>query len=499
MSLIKFLIVNIAVLAFFLVVHYFLVNTLQIISLIASIFFFNYSLFFLYNYNCYNFTFQFTENLLSHNEILIFNFNFGLDGLSLFFFLLTTFLLPLVLIFSSNLIKDILNFKFYLNIIFFLNFCLLMFFATNNILIFYFFFEIVLLPIFILIIFLGTRSRKILASFYFFIYTFFGSIFFIISIIALYSEVQSFDFLILLNYAYNINFQLYTWPLIAIAMLIKIPMFPFHLWLPEAHVEAPTVGSVYLASILLKLGGYGFLRFLFIIFPVATVFFTPFIQLLCVLSIFYSSALILRQVDIKKIIAYSSIIHMNIAVFSIFTYCINGLQGSILLMLAHGLSSGALFFLVGILYERHKSRLLIYYSGLFLLMPLFTFFFIFFCFCNTGFPGTINFIGELLTFISIIYYSVLSKTYYTTFLILFGFFSSTCFSIWLINKLVFGNIKTYQVITSPFNLHFYDLTKIEFLVLVPFTIYAIAFGLHPFILKYSLQYSELSLLIFNLI
>ncbi len=279
-------------------------------SLLFSIFLFNYSLLFLIlfnnNFSGYQFEvfipniFYITNGFWEHNYISV----FGIDSLSLWFFLLTTFLLPPSILYSFTLFHDT-NLQFYLLLLFSLNWVLVIFFSTTNILIFYIAFELGLLPIFLLILIWGSRSRKILASLYFFVYTFFGSIFFLFGIFTLYSLTGSLDFVVLSNFLYPASVQLWLWPCLGIAMLVKIPMVPFHLWLPEAHVEAPTVGSVYLASVLLKLGGYGFLRVVLPILPYGTIFYAPIMQTLALISIIYCSGIIMRQVDLKKIVAYS--------------------------------------------------------------------------------------------------------------------------------------------------------------------------------------------------
>ena len=294
----------------------------------------------------------------------------------------------------------------------------------------------------------------------------------------------------ILNYNFDKEIQLLLWPLLAVALMVKIPMVPFHLWLPEAHVEAPTVGSVYLASLLLKLGGYGFLRLLIPVLPYATIIYTPIIQCFGLISIIYCSFIILRQVDLKKIIAYSSIIHMNMAVIGFFCYNTIGVQGSIFLMLAHGITSGALFFLVGLIYDRYKTKSIFYFGGLFLLMPLFSSFFIIFSFSNIGFPGTMNFISEFLLFVGIIMYSITSKTFFSIFLLSIGLFSSVCYSIWLVNKLIFGNFK------NSFK-NYYDLDEIDINVLIPFVFYVVFFGLNSFVLKYTQLFTKKLLIVFS--
>jgi len=454
-------------------------------SLLFSIFLFNYSLIFLIFFNtasnCYQFEvclpniFYITSTFWSQNYMVL----FGIDSMSLWFILLTTFLLPPSILYSFTLSADK-NLQFYLLLLFSLNWILIIFFLTTNILIFYIAFELGLLPIFLLILVWGSRSRKVLASLYFFIYTFFGSIFFLFGIFSLYSVTGSLDLVVLSNFTYNSFIQLWLWPCLAIAMLVKIPMVPFHLWLPEAHVEAPTVGSVYLASVLLKLGSYGFLRVVLPILPYGTIFYAPLMQTLALISIIYCSGIIIRQSDLKKIIAYSSIIHMNLAIFGLFTFNVLTIQGALLLMFGHGLTSGALFFLVGMLYDRYKTKLILYFSGLAVVMPIYAFIFLFFSFCNIGFPGSLNFSSELLLFTGILQYSFLNKTFFFVALISVALFSSVCYSMWLANKLLFGNLKTYFSTNVTF-----DLNERELLVLAPFIFYIVFFGLNSTILRFT--------------
>lgn len=247
----------------------------------------------------------------------------------------------------------------------------------------------------------GSRERKIKAAYQFFIYTLLGSLFMLISILIIYLDINTTSFQILLYSDFTKNQQLVLWLAFFSSFAIKIPMVPFHIWLPEAHAEAPTAGSVILAGILLKLGGYGFIRFSLSLFPEASFYFAPLIYLLSVLGTIFASLTTLRQVDLKKIIAYSSVAHMSLVTLGLFSFNIQALEGCIILMLGHGLVASSLFLSVGMIYDRYKTRIVKYYGGLTHLMPLHSTIFLFFIFSSIAFPGTCNFIGEFLVFLGL--------------------------------------------------------------------------------------------------
>jgi len=233
---------------------------------------------------------------------------------------------------------------------------------------------------FLIIVYGGSRARKIKAAYYLIMYGTVSSVFFILSLVLIWSNVGSLNFILLRNYNLDYNLQILLWIFLFFSFAVKIPIFPFHIWLPEAHVEASTIGSVILASLILKLGTYGIIRIILPIFYFQSKFFSPFVNTLCFLGIIYGSFTAIRQIDIKKIIAYSSIVHMNFLVIGLFSFNYISYVGSIFLMIAHGVTSSALFFLAGILYDRFKSRIIFYYSGLAFFMPVYSFFFSFFFF-----------------------------------------------------------------------------------------------------------------------
>jgi NADH-quinone oxidoreductase subunit M len=309
-----------------------------------------------------------------------FNAAFGIDGISFFFVLLTTFIFPLCFLYSWTLVykHTFESIKLYAANFLFLEFFILNVFCTLNLFIFFIFFEAILIPMILIIGIWGPGDRKIKANYYFIFYTLVGSILLLFAIIVIYVKTGTSDFLLLFNLNWeDIRVQLVLWFCFFLSFAIKMPMFPFHIWLPEAHVEAPTAASVILAALLLKLGGYGFIRFL-PLFPYAYLYFNPLMYTLGVVSIIYASLVTIRQIDLKKIIAYSSVAHMNLGTVGIFSLNFQGIQGSIFLMLSHGIVSSALFFLVGMLYDRYYTKFIRYYGGIAIKMPIYASIFFFF-------------------------------------------------------------------------------------------------------------------------
>jgi len=249
---------------------------------------------------------------------------------------------------------------------------------------------------------------------------------------------------------------------------VKVPMVPVHIWLPEAHVEAPTAGSVILAGILLKMGTYGLLRYSVCLFPYASIYFTPLIYVMSIVAVIYTSLTTLRQIDLKKIIAYSSVAHMAFVTIGIFTFNIYGVEGSVLIMLSHGFVSSALFLCVGVLYDRHHTRLIKYYSGLAQVMPVYSFFFVSFSMANLGFPGSSSFVGEFLTLIG----SFQSNTT-VTFLASTGMVTGAGYSLWLCNRVLFGSLSNQYII------QFKDINRREFAIFLPLLVCTIWMGVYP--------------------
>jgi len=420
---------------------------------------------FIYNINNIN------SNILVKFEwdfifIYLFYYELYIDNLSISFIVLTTFLIPITL--GLGLINIKYRLKEYLIYFFLIEILLINFFLVTNLLLFYIYFEAVLIPMFLIILIWGSRKRKIHASYLFFFFTLIGSLFMLLGILWLYLYIGELNIQILQYIILSKEDQLILWLLFFIAFAVKVPIYPVHSWLPEAHVEAPTGGSIILAGVLLKLGLYGMLRVLLVLFPIGNIYYTPLVMTLSFISVIFISIIILQQIDLKKIIAYSSIAHMNFAVLGIFSNNIYGIEGSIFTMLSHGLISSMLFFCIGVLYDRYGERNLLYYSNIVQIMPLFSFFFFFSIIANLGMPGTSSFVGEFLL--------LLSLSFKSTFLLCImslSLFLTTIYCIWLFNRISFGYMRNKYIIIYK------DLIRFEFIVLLIFTILILFFGLYP--------------------
>jgi len=392
------------------------------------------------------------------------SYSFGVDGISIFFFFLSSLLIFICILFIWNEI----NYKNYALTLLLIELFLLIIFSVLDLFIFYIFFEAILIPMYLMIGFWGSRERKIRAVYLFFFYTLGGSIMMLIGILYIYSITGTLNLEYLLTWSFSKTEQLFLWSAFFLSFASKIPMFPFHIWLPEAHVEAPTVGSVLLAGILLKLGVYGFLRFSLTLFPEASFFFSPLVYLLSLIGILYASMTAIRQTDLKRIVAYSSIAHMNLVTLGIFSFNTLGIEGAVLQSISHGFVSGGMFLLVGILYDRYHSRFLYYYGGLVHMMPIYAVFFLIFTLANIALPGTSSFVGEFLLLTSIYKTNVITCVVSALGVILCG-----GYSLWLYNRVIFGNLKIdYTVIFTDINFR-------EFSVLIPLLFFIFVMGLYP--------------------
>lgn len=404
------------------------------------------------------------------------NLNLGIDGISLFFVLLTTFLITLCLLISWDTIKF--NIKEYLISFLVMEFFLIGVFCILDLLLFYIFFESVLIPMFLIVGLWGSRERKIRAAYFFFLYTLFGSILMLLSILYIYIQSGTTDYEILLTFTFSTLEQQILWFTFFLSFATKVPMVPVHLWLPEAHVEAPTAGSVILAGVLLKLGTYGFLRFSLPLFPEASFYFSPVVYTMAVVGIVYPSLTAIRQTDFKRIIAYTSIAHMNLVMLGIFSFNTIGLEGAILQSLSHGFVASALFLIIGVVYDRHGTRMVKYYGGLVHLMPVYVFIFLFFTLANIGLPGTSSFVGEFLILAGSFKTNTSASFIGASSMVIGG-----CYSLWLFNRIAYGNLKT-QYFSS-----FLDINKREFVVFLPLILGTLTIGLIPDIFLNSIHMS----------
>jgi len=356
------------------------------------------------------------------------NFILGIDGIGLLFVVLTTLIFPICILSSWKNINK--NFKEYMVLLLILESLLIIVFTISDLLLFYIFFESILIPMFLMIGIWGSRRRKVRAAYLLFFYTLFGSVLMLVAIMSIYMQVGSTDYQILLSVNFAEDRQKFLWLAFFLSFASKIPMVPVHIWLPEAHVEAPTTGSVILAGILLKMGSYGFIRFSLPLFPYASLYFTPLVYMIATISIVYTSLTAIRQTDLKRIIAYASIAHMNLIMLGLFSLNIQGIEGSLIQMISHGVVSSALFLCVGVMYDRFHSRLIKYYGGLVLVMPVFISIFLLFTFANAALPGTCNFVGELLLFTGIFQDNIFIAIFAETGIVLSG-----AYSLWLFNRI----------------------------------------------------------------
>jgi NADH-quinone oxidoreductase subunit M len=392
-------------------------------------------------------------------------YKMGVDGISVLFIVLTAFLMPLCIIASWEAIEE--RVKEYMIAFLLLETLMLGVFSALDLVLFYLFFEGGLIPMFLIIGIWG-GARRVYASFKFFLYTLLGSVLMLLAIMAMYWQEHTTDIAVLLNAKFPAAMQWWLWLAFFASFAVKLPMWPVHTWLPDAHVEAPTAGSVILAGILLKMGGYGLLRFSLPMFPLASEAFAPLVFLLSITAIIYTSLVALAQEDVKKLIAYSSVAHMGFVTMGIFSFTVQGVDGAIFQMLSHGLVSAALFLCVGVVYDRVHTREIRAYGGLVNRMPLYALVFMVFTLANIGLPGTSGFIGEFLTLIGA-FKANTSVAFFAT----FGVILSAAYALYLYRRMMFGSLE------KPALRAISDLGRREIVVFVPLVLSVIYFGFYP--------------------
>lgn len=392
-------------------------------------------------------------------------YRMGVDGISMLFVILTTALMPAAILASRFAIKE--RVKEYMIAFLVLETMMIGVFCALDVILFYLFFEAGLIPMFLIIGVWGGNNR-VYASFKFFLYTLLGSVLMLLAIMAMFWEAGTTDITQLLVYPFPSGMQFWLWLAFFASFAVKMPMWPVHTWLPDAHVQAPTAGSVLLAGILLKMGGYGFLRFSLPMFPVASEFFAPMVFTLSVIAIVYTSLVALMQEDIKKLIAYSSVAHMGYVTMGLFTMTQQGVQGGIFQMLSHGIVSGALFLCVGVIYDRMHTREIAAYGGLANRMPYFAVIFMIFTMANTGLPGTSGFVGEFLTILG-----AFQNNSWVAFFATTGVILSAAYALWLYRRVVFGKLEKESLKSVL------DMDQREKIILVPLVLLTILFGVYP--------------------
>jgi NADH-quinone oxidoreductase subunit M len=407
--------------------------------------------------------FQFVENFDWIGDSI--GYRMGVDGISVLFVPLTAVLMPAIVLTSWGSIHN--RVKEYLIVFLILETFMIGAFATLDLAIFYVFFEGTLIPMFLIIGIWG-GARRIQATYKFFFYSFTGTVLMLLAIMYMFWQANTLDIRTLLTFRFPPEVQTWLWIGFFASFAVKLPMWPFHRWLPEAHVEAPTGGSVILAAILLKLGGYGFIRFSISMFPDASHQFANFVFVLSIAAIIITSLVALVQTDMKKLIAYSSVAHMGFVTMGIFSGNIYGIHGAIFQMISHGIVSAALFLCVGVIYDRMHTREIAAYGGLVERMPRYAVAFMVFTMANVGLPGTSGFVGEFLTM-----FAAFQANTWVAFLATFGIILSAAYALWLYRRIIFG------ALTKESLRGILDLDRREIAVLVPLIVLTILFGFYP--------------------
>ncbi len=407
--------------------------------------------------------FQFIEERSWINDFI--KFKLGVDGISILFIILTTFITPICIISCIISVKD--RIKEFLIAILVLETFMIGVFCSLDLVIFYLFFEAGLIPMFLIIGVWG-GPKRVYSAFKFFLFTLLGSVLMLVAIIAIYWITGTNDITQIQEIKIPIEYQKLLWLAFFSSFAVKTPMWPVHTWLPDAHVEAPTAGSVILAAILLKMAGYGFLRFSIPLFPLASDFFTPLIYSLSIIAIIYTSLVALMQDDMKKLIAYSSVAHMGYVTLGIFTFTKQGIEGSIFQMISHGLISAALFLCVGVVYDRLHSRIISTYGGLINYLPKYSFLFLIFALAALGLPGTTGFLGEFLVLVG-----SFQKSYIVAMLATLGVVLGAAYMLWLTKRVIFGEIKNEQIKKLK------DTNRLETTILATLAFLIVFFGFYP--------------------
>ena len=438
-------------------------NSAVYISLFSSLATFLLSLFVWYSLDPTSSDFQFLEEKNWINNFI--KFKLGVDGISILFIVLTTLITPICIISCINSVK--VRVKEFLIAILILETFMIGVFCSLDLVVFYIFFEAGLIPMFLIIGVWG-GPRRVYSAFKFFLFTLLGSVLMLVAIIAIYWITGTTDVTEIYKIQIPSDYQNLLWLAFFSSFAVKMPMWPVHTWLPDAHVEAPTAGSVILAAILLKMAGYGFLRFSIPMFPLASEYFMPLIYTLSIIAIIYTSLVALMQEDMKKLIAYSSVAHMGYVTLGIFTFTKQGIEGSIFQMISHGLISAALFLCVGVVYDRLHSRMISTYGGLVNHLPKYSFLFIVFALAGLGLPGTSGFLGEFLVLTG-----AFQKNYLVSMLATFGVVLGAAYMLWLTKRVIFGNTNNNEIKNLK------DINNLEALMLITLAILVILFGFYP--------------------
>jgi len=416
------------------------------------------------NFDSSTAAFQFEEKLPWISAFGI-DYHLGVDGISVFFVLLSTLLTPICVLASWEAIQK--HVREYMIAFLVLETFMVGMFCALDFILFYVFFEGVLIPMFLIIGIWG-GPRRIYAAFKFFLYTLAGSVLMLLAILTIFFYADTFDIPTLMTTRLPLEMQYWLWLAFMASFAVKVPMWPVHTWLPDAHVEAPTAGSVILAGVLLKMGAYGFLRFSIPLLPEASVYFTPLIYSLSIIAIIYTSLVALAQTDMKKLIAYSSVAHMGFVTIGIFAGNTQSVEGAIVVMLSHGFVSAALFLCVGVVYDRIHSREISDYGGLVHRMPLYAFVFMVFMMASVGLPGTSGFVGEFLVLLG-----VFQTNTWVAFLAATGIILGAAYMLWMYRRVIFGEL------TKDTLKRILDLSPREILVFAPLILLVFWMGIYP--------------------